>query len=128
MFEFWGRHTLCNMEGIYAVDLNNSDFLIRLLQDAISASKATLVEIVCHKFSPEGASIIAILKESHVALHIYPEHCALFLDAFTCGRTSDPEKIVLMFVECLSPKTFAIETITRCSPVLKKDIFKHNIG
>jgi len=113
MYEFWGRHTLCTMNGIDNVDLNNSDQLIPLLTSAISEANATLVDMLCHRFSPEGLSIVAILQESHVALHIYPEHHALFMDAFTCGKTADPEMIVSIFVKSLAPRIFNFYTVIR---------------
>lgn len=108
------------MMGINDVDLNNSENLISLLETAIVNARATLVDTICHHFSPKGTSIIAILRESHVALHIYPEHQAMFIDAFTCGTTADPENIISAFVEQLSPAYFEVQTIIRTSPQIKE--------
>lgn len=116
MYEFWGKHILCNMVGIFGVNLNDSEFLVKILEKSISAAEATLVQTVCHKFTPEGESIIAILQESHVALHIYPEHHALFLDAFTCGKRSNPEMIIQVFLEELNPEHSSVQSLIRSMP------------
>lgn len=113
MYEFWGQQILCNMSGIRDVNLYDTDYLISLLEESVAIAKATLVEVICHKFSPEGATIIAILKESHVAIHTYPEHHALFFDAFTCGKTAEPERIAQFFVEYLKPNRFVLKTLIR---------------
>lgn len=116
MYEFWGQHCLCDMEGIYKIDLSNTSLIVNLLEKAIVSANATLVETICHQFIPEGSSILAVLKESHVAIHIYPEYHAMFLDAFTCGKTADPEKIVIAFIEQLVPKSYNFQTIIRTLP------------
>lgn len=113
MYEFWGRHSLCNMDGIYNIDLNNSEYFIGLLRDAVNIANATLVDTVHHNFVPQGMSVIAVLKESHVAVHTYPEYNALFLDVFTCGKHTDPEVIVEYFIDKLNPKHQHTRTIVR---------------
>ena len=106
MYQFWGQQILCNMSGLSDVNLNDTDYLISLLRKSVVMAEATLVEVICHRFSPEGATIIAVLKESHVAIHTYPEHNALFFDAFTCGTTANPEKIAQIFIDFLKPNQF----------------------
>lgn len=123
MYEFWGRHTLCNMEGIESVNLNNSDYFIALLRDAVDATNATLIDVVYHHFVPAGMSVIAVLRESHVAIHTYPEYKALFLDVFTCGKKADPEMIVLHIISELNPKQYSSRTIIRSSPSIKEKSF-----
>lgn len=123
VYEFWGQQVLCNMSGLHDVDLNDADYLIGLLKKSVIAAEATLVEVMCRKFSPEGVTIIAVLKESHVAIHTYPEHDALFFDAFTCGRTAKPEKMARTFIDCLEPKEYALKTLVRSLNEIKEKSF-----
>lgn len=123
VYEFWGQQVLCNMSGLRNVDLNDSDYLVGLLKKSVIAADATLVEVMCCKFSPEGATIIAVLKESHVAIHTYPEHDALFFDAFTCGRTAKPEKMVRTFIDCLEPKEYVLKALVRSLNEIKEKSF-----
>ena len=122
-YEFWGQQILCNMSGLSDVNLNDTDYLIDLLKKCVITADATLVEVICHKFSPEGATIIAVLKESHVAIHTYPEHDALFFDAFTCGRTAKPEKMAQIFIDCLKPNQFALKTLIRSLSEIRERSF-----
>lgn len=123
MHEFWGRHTLCNMEGIDSENIDNIDYFIALLRNAVATTNATLVDVVYNNFVPEGMSVIAILRESHVAIHTYPEYQALFLDVFTCGKQADPEKIVSHIISELNPKQYSRQTIIRSSPSIKEKSF-----
>lgn len=123
MYEFWGRHSFCNMEGIDSTCINDPDYFIALLHAAIATTNATLVDMVCHNFIPEGLSVIAVLRESHVAIHTYPEFHALFLDVFTCGKKADPEKVVSYIINELKPKQHYTQTIIRSSPTIKEKSF-----
>lgn len=40
-------------------------------------------------FSPQGASAVVVLKESHVAAHIWPEHQACTIDIHVCDYLED---------------------------------------
>ncbi len=123
MYEYWGQQVLCNMSGLCDVDLNDTDYLIGLLKKSVVAARATLVEVICHKFLPEGVTIMAVLKESHVAIHTYPEHDALFFDAFTCGRTAKPEEMAKIFIDCLEPKKYVLKTLVRSPSEIKEKSF-----
>lgn len=59
-----------------------------------------------HKFEPQGASIVFILKESHLAIHTWPEKRYVHLDLVTCSK-DDLQSVVLIneFVKIFSPKS-----------------------
>ena len=46
---------------------------------------ATLLHIHTHKFSPQGVSGVAILAESHISVHTWPEIGYGAFDVFMCG-------------------------------------------
>jgi len=52
---------------------------------------------VSHRFEPHGETWMAILGESHCALHTYPEHDYLSLDFYSCN----PERDLTAFSERL---------------------------
>lgn len=123
MHEFWGQQILCNMSGICDMDLNDTDYLVNLLKKSITTAGATLVEITYHNFLPEGITIIAILKESHVAIHTYPEHDALFFDAFTCGRKAKPEMIAQFFLDTIKPPKYTFKVLIRSTNEIREKSF-----
>lgn len=110
MHEFWGRHTFGSVEGIEKLDLNNAEEILEILKKSIVSGGATIVDVLYKNFSPEGLSILVLLKESHVAVHTYPEHNSLFIEAYTCGRKANPETIVLSFIQSISHTKYNIET------------------
>lgn len=80
--------------------LNNPEKLEQLLREAINYSGLHCEEIITHKFEPVGVTILAIISESHIGLHTYPESNHLSLDVFTC---TDPKKN-LNFIEYFKKK------------------------
>jgi S-adenosylmethionine decarboxylase proenzyme len=87
-----GKQTICELWGAH--NLNSVEVTERALRDAVNAAKATLVEVFVHRFAPHGISGIAVIAESHLAIHTWPElgYCAA--DFFTCSDTADHDAIV----------------------------------
>lgn len=56
------------------------------LRACIRACKATLLHIHLHRFSPQGISGIALLAESHISVHTWPEAGYGAFDIFLCGN------------------------------------------
>lgn len=62
-------------------------------RDCVEACKATLLHIHLHRFSPQGVSGVAVLAESHISVHTWPEAEYAAFDVFMCGD-ADPWKAV----------------------------------
>lgn len=63
--------------------------LVELLKECVEkAGLSTMADVVAD-FSPHGASAVAVLKESHVAAHIWPEHQACTIDIHVCDYLED---------------------------------------
>lgn len=67
----------------------------------VKASRATLLHIHLHKFSPQGVSGVAVLAESHISVHTWPEVGFGAFDAFMCGE-ADPWACVEILREAFS--------------------------
>jgi S-adenosylmethionine decarboxylase len=52
----------------------------------VTAAKATLLHIHLHHFQPTGVSGVAVLAESHISIHSWPEAGYAALDVFMCGN------------------------------------------
>lgn len=61
-----------------------------VVQAAVQAMRATLIRLEVHLFEPHGGTAIALLAESHLAIHTWPERDYVAIDAFTCGQRVDP--------------------------------------
>ena len=65
-----------------------------LLYRASKECKATLLNLAVHKFDPQGVTSIAMLAESHISIHTWPERGMAVCDVFTCGDTAEPQLAV----------------------------------
>ena len=52
------------------------------------AASVTVLEISKYKFEPQGFTILALLAESHISFHTFPEKGIISFDFFTCGKIS----------------------------------------
>lgn len=85
----------------------------KALKGAITACGATLLKIHLHKFSPYGGiSGVAIIKESHVSIHSWPEHKYAAIDIFVCGEIN-PYKAIPVIKKSFRPKNIHIVEIKR---------------
>ena len=66
-----------------------------------------------HRFGKEqGISGVAVLAESHISVHTWPERDYMAFDIFMCGNTY-PELASEFLVKTLKPKRKKIEIIKR---------------
>ncbi len=83
--------------------LDNIASIEKALRDAIKSSGATLLHIHLHHFTPNGGvSGVAVLAESHISIHTWPERAYAALDIFMCGDTQ-PEKAVDVLKQAFKP-------------------------
>lgn len=87
-----GRHAVCEFWG--AAHLDSVERAENALRAAAAAGQVTLIDVFVHKFSPHGVSGVAVIAESHLALHTWPEYGYVAADFFTCGAHVDMEAII----------------------------------
>ena len=63
-------------------------FYEKLIYKIAKAAKVTVLEISKYKFEPQGFTILALLAESHISFHTFPEKGIISFDFFTCGKIS----------------------------------------
>lgn len=84
-------------------------FVEETLRDCVTAAEATLLHIHLHHFTPnDGISGVAVLAESHISIHSWPESGYAALDIFMCGDAK-PEKAVEVLRERFKPARLAVE-------------------
>ena len=85
------KHILFTLKGCPFESLDNKGFIRMLLYNATKKCKSTLLNLAVHKFEPQGVTGIAMLAESHISIHTWPEKGIAVCDVFTCGDTAEPE-------------------------------------
>ena len=104
-----GRHLIVDCWGCDQ-PADNAVELRRVMVEAVAAMGASLLSLNVHCFQPRGMTACAALSESHLAVHTWPEHGYVAIDAFTCGSDIDPEAGVAVLRQFFSPR----ETSARC--------------
>ncbi len=108
-----GTHLLLTLKGCRSALINDADGLKALAERAAVASGATVLQIVAHRFQPQGTTVVAVLAESHASLHTYPELSTVFWDCFTCGTSCQPELSEAVLTEALLPAVVNKQVIRR---------------
>ena len=110
-FNFAGTHLLVELwQGEGWTSLERVEHVLR---DAVATCGATLLEIRLHRFSPfEGISGVAIIQESHLSIHTWPEFGYAAVDLFMCGNVN-PHNAIESFKRGFQPKRMQIIEVKR---------------
>ena len=106
-----GKHILLDLWG---VKFDNSvATLKKIIKNAVKLSGATMLHIHLHRFGKEqGISGVAVLAESHISVHTWPERDYIAFDIFMCGDTR-PEASATYLIKTLKPKKEILKKIKR---------------
>jgi len=79
--------------------LDDADQIKELVSNGISACGFHQVSLDAQKFHPIGVTVIAIVSESHVAVHTYPEANHVSVDIFHCSTDTEQAFELMSFFE-----------------------------
>jgi S-adenosylmethionine decarboxylase len=106
-----GAHLMIDLIG--AKRLDDIAHIEDTLRRCVTAAGATLLHIHVHRFEPSGGvSGVAVLAESHISIHSWPEHGYAALDVFMCGATH-PEASIDVMRDAFSPDKVVVKTELR---------------
>ena len=99
-----GRHVYGNLYDCgNARALRDPGELERIVREAAERGNMTLLDVKSWKIG-EGVSIVAIVLESHITIHTWPEYSFATVDVYSCGDHTDPEAAFNYIVEKLAPR------------------------
>ena len=82
--EFAGMHMILDLW--QATRLDDLDHMEAAMREIVKQCGATLLHIHLHHFTPSGGiSGVAVLAESHISVHTWPERDFAAFDVFMCG-------------------------------------------
>ena len=96
--------------------LNDESFLRCSLNKAAKLANATVLNLISNKFEPQGVTAIALLSESHISIHTWPESYYSAVDIFTCGHNMLPELASQYLIDTLKAEEHSLRIIERNPP------------
>ena len=111
------KHFLLELYRCDYEKLNDESFLRCTLNRAAKVAKATVLNLISNKFEPQGVTAIALLAESHISIHTWPESNYSAVDIFTCGQNMMPELASKYLIEALKAKEHSLRVIERNPPL-----------
>ena len=113
---FQSKHLLLELYRCDYEKLNDESFLRCALNRAAKLAKATVLNLISNKFEPQGVTAIALLAESHISVHTWPESYYSAVDIFTCGENMLPELASQYFIEAFEAEEHFLRVIERNPP------------
>ena len=82
------------------------------MRRCVDAARATLLHIHLHHFQPNGVSGVAVLAESHISIHTWPEVGYAALDVFMCGK-AEPDACIPVLREAFTAQRVGVNELLR---------------
>ena len=114
---FAGTHLIIDL--IRAERLDDIEHIDQTLRRCVEVAGATLLHIHLHHFTPNGGvSGVAVLAESHISIHSWPEYGYAALDVFMCGDT-EPRLAIDVLKEAFTPGKVVVKEHLRGKELLR---------
>lgn len=109
-----GKHLIAEFWACDPRALNDPTYLHQTLQQAAQKSRLHVIRILMHAFSPHGVTGVALLSESHLSIHTWPEYGYAAVDVFTCG--GEPERALAWMKARLHARRVEVRALDRGCP------------
>ena len=104
--EFAGTHLILDLWG--ASRLDELAHMEDALRECVKVAGATLLHVHLHHFTPNGGiSGVAVLAESHISVHTWPERDFAAFDVFMCGDAR-PRHVIPVLRDAFGPVSLVI--------------------
>ena len=116
-----GTHLLIDLFG--AKRLDELKFVKETLKRSADAPGATLLPVHLHRFTANGGLAgVAVISESHISIHPWPEAGFAALDVFMCGA-AEPRAAVEVLKAAFKPERVEVKEHLR-APSLDSQAWK----
>lgn len=108
---FAGMHLIIDLYG--AERLDDIAHIEAVMKRCVTESGAKLLHIHLQHFTPnDGVTGVAVLAESHISVHTWPERKYAAFDVFMCGQ-SQPEKTIGILRSEFQAAQYEVKTLYR---------------
>jgi len=89
------KHVLFDLKDCLMTSLlDNEEYIRETLIEAVKIAKLKLLKVDTHKFQPHGVTGYALLAESHISIHTWPEDNIARCDLFSCQPNTDYKSVI----------------------------------
>jgi S-adenosylmethionine decarboxylase proenzyme len=86
-----------------AKNTNSPNTVRKALSDACTSGNLEIDKVFVHQFSPYGVSGVAVIAESHITIHTWPEYSFAAVDIYSCKPDADVQKVARVIRAAFSP-------------------------
>ena len=115
-----GEHTTLDILG--TTKEYPQTFYEKIVYKIAKAAKVEVLSISHHKFEPQGFTLVALLAESHMSFHTFPEKKVISFDFFTCGKKSPSVALNILKKE-IKHSRIVVKSFDRNNISLYDDIY-----
>lgn len=84
------------------------------LREAAVAARVRVLGVSLHHFGAEmGVTGVALLAESHISIHTWPEEGLAAVDVFVCGAQADPDAALAVIARALGGRVMVRQVVAR---------------
>lgn len=99
--EGFAKHVI--LELWEASHTNSALTVRRALREACRCGNLRLDKVLIHEFSPHGVSGVAIIAESHITIHTWPEYEFVAVDIYSSNSDADIDEVAKVIKSAFSP-------------------------
>lgn len=99
-----GKQLIAEFHGCSGEAIQRADAIEQALGEALNYAGLTFVKTVAHQFTPQGATVIAIISESHVSIHTFPEAGHVSIDIYTCTGGEKHQRLIDYLAKQFKPE------------------------
>ncbi len=115
-----GKHLYANMYGIERSKLESEEYVRNVVLEAVRVANASLIDIKSWSVGGKkgGVSVIALVEESHIAIHTWVEYSYATVDIYTCGAHTNPWAAFDVVLRAFNPRRYKVGYADRSSTTL----------
>tara|TARA_B100000963_G_scaffold167539_1_gene145551 strand:- start:5134 stop:7884 length:2751 start_codon:yes stop_codon:yes gene_type:complete len=120
-----GKHCILELYDCDPKILDDEKLLRKTLTSAAKGANMELLDFVSHEFEPKGVTALALLGESHISIHTWPELEYAMVDVLTCGEKSRPVKACDIICKGLRAKNHTLKFFMRETPAYREMVLQN---
>ena len=97
-------------------------FYNKIIYKIAKKAKVEILNVSEHVFKPQGFTLVALLAESHMSFHTFPEKGIISFDFFTCAKVSPKVALDILKKE-IKHERVVVKSFDRSTVSLYDDIY-----